>query len=408
LVGRSTEQEFDMTKEIQRGKELVESGSRDEARQYFGTLLTDDANREEAQVWLARLALMAKEPETALEIIEVVLKQNSKQAEALALKGACHMQREEWGKAIGPLEQAKAADPGLAMTYQNLAASYRATDRPAEALEAARKAVSLQPKSYGARFELTHCLAVNGLLDEASNEGVETLNLNPYHIGAYIFLGSLWGQRGEVEAVIDLYKEGLSHNPEAYPLREQLVDLYLLTKNPEAAYEHAEVLVADSGTADDFLKLGKCAILTKKLEKAEEAFKQAAQLAGEDDWRGEYELAELYAAAGLDGEAMERYRAAIQKNDQAFDPVNAFGLLLMRMGDYEMALNFLGLARELAPIRVEGALNLALCYAAMQEYDDAAALAEEVVGATVPGSYNHTEAARLLAAVRRESQLTAQ
>ncbi|MBI1790251.1 MAG: tetratricopeptide repeat protein [Acidobacteria bacterium] len=385
---------------IKRGKELVEEARFDEAREYFQQLRSQREHYVEATVWLGRLALMGDQSEEGIRYLEEALRLKPDHAEALALKGAYYLQREQYPEAIGLLEAARKANSRLAMVYGNLAACYRNLERHPEALEAAQKAVKLEPKSAQHRYELTQALALEGRLKEAIDEALETLRINPLHLRAYIFLGTLYRQAGESGAVIELYKEGLRHNPTAYVLREQLVDLYLEKKDPQAALEHAQALTEQRGHVDDYLRLGDCAAQLAQNKLAEDSFLKMSE-AG--DWRGNFKLGELYEDTGLLDPAKEQYQIAMAKAPEAFEPVNAYGLILLREQYPESARPFLEQARDLAPRHPDPALNLALCYATLKKYEMAEELATQVAAATAPGTHTHDEAERLVGAVRRES-----
>jgi 4-cresol dehydrogenase (hydroxylating) len=322
---------------IQHGKELVEWARFDDARAFFEQLRSKPEHYLEATLWLGRVALLVGQSEEAIGYLEEVLALKPDHAEALALKGAYYILREQYREAIGLLEAARKADPDLAMVYGNLAAAYRNLGQLAEALEAAQEAVKLDPKSSQHHYELTQALALMGRLKDAIDEAVETLRINPLHL----------------------------------PARERLVDLYLETKNPQAALEHAQALIEQRGQAGD--------------------------------WRANFKLGEIYEDSGLLDAAKEQYQVAMAMAPEAFEPVNAFGLILLREQLPESARPFLEQARDLAPRHPDPALNLALCYAVLKKYELAEELATQVAAATPPGTHTHDEAERLVGAVRRES-----
>lgn len=384
-----------LSEPIRQGKELLEQLQFEESEAHFRGLLTQEDYHVDALVWLARLHLMREDMDRGLEFLEQALEKNNQNAEALALKAAYHMQNDAFAEALPLLEEARSIDPELPMVYGNLAPCYREFERLAEAEEAARKAIELEPENYQSHYELSHVLAMKGEIASAIRSVLKTLQLNPLHITAYLTLGTLYNQVERFGQTIELYEEGLRHNPNAHILRDELVDLYLLVQKPREAYLHAESLTQRRDFFGDYLRLGKCALAIDEFEKAEQAFLRATQL-NPQHAEASYHLGEIYMAAGLFEEAKEQYKKAIAVNDQNFIPYNAMGQTLLHENKPEEARDWLLQAHDLAPKRVEPALNLALCLTLLGDTDNARLLAQAVVDAAEPGTHNHDEAARLL------------
>ncbi|MCI0447272.1 tetratricopeptide repeat protein, partial [bacterium] len=284
-----------------------------------------------------------------------------------ALKGLYYVQSEKYPEALKILESVDGSLPGLAFNYANLSTAYRELDRIDEATEAGTKAVQLSPKDPAAHFALSQALAVDGKIEDAIYEALETLKLNPSHLMAYVFLGTLYRQAGQTDAVIELYMECLRHVPEADPIGDELVELLIAKGDFAAALEHARVLADRRGLPKDFLRLG-----------------------------------DLYAKRGLGEEAASAYSAALKRDPQNAAIMNTLGLTLVRIGRPAEAEAYLMKAIELMPGRFEPVLNLAVGNAAQQRWKESKQYANKVIQGSETGSALHQEALRLLNAIAKE------
>jgi tetratricopeptide (TPR) repeat protein len=176
-------------------------------------------------IWLARLNFMEGKLDSALEHIKTAEAINPRDNETKALKGLYYVQVEKYPEALELLESVADSEPGFSFNYVNLSTAYREVDRIAEAIEAGKKAVQLNPKDPAAHFTFSQALALDGKILDSIHEVLQTLKLNPSHLMAYVFLGTLYRHAGQTDAVIELYTECLRHVPEADPIREELVEL---------------------------------------------------------------------------------------------------------------------------------------------------------------------------------------
>lgn len=230
------------TELIEKGKQMLEAGKADEARSYFQELLGQPDQSAQAHLWLGRMDMMAFDPESGLRHVDEALRQDPTSAEGMAVKAIYHIIREDHSQALQLLETARAMDPLLAMIYPNLSICYRQLKRIPEALSAAQKGVEMAPKDSAAHFALAQSLGAAGRLQESVDEAIATLNLNPMHLMAYVYLGTIYQQTGHVEELVKLYNEGLRVNPLAIALREKLVEIYMKRRNYVAALEHVQIL----------------------------------------------------------------------------------------------------------------------------------------------------------------------
>ena len=105
---------------VTRANGLLSSLQFSEAEQCLQKAIALDPSSVAALVGLARLALLNRGSEDALKWLDRALSLQADCADALALKGIWWMQQKRFDLAAEVLEQAKAADPDIAMVYFNL------------------------------------------------------------------------------------------------------------------------------------------------------------------------------------------------------------------------------------------------------------------------------------------------
>ena len=387
-----------MNEQIQKGIELAERGEFEQARGHFMALTGLPDRTPQANLWLARLAFAEGDSARALANIEAAEKTNPNDFETKALKGLYYLQEGQHQKALPILESVRSARPDLAFNYPNLSTCYRELDRLPEAIEAGRKAVTLGPQDPASHFALSQALAENGDLEESVNEALKTLELNPGHIMAYVFLGSLFRQMDDLDAVIELYREALQHVPEATPIREELLELLFSKEDFSAALEHASILVEQRGSEKDYFYLAQCADKLDEDDIAEEALLQVVDMSP-DNWRPYFLLGELYAKRGMGEAAVDAYAAAVERDPENPDLRNDLGLTLVRTERPAEGEPHLLKAIRLAPDMIEAVLNLAICYATQEKWKPAKEQANLVIQKTEAGSDLHEEAKRLLVSI---------
>ncbi len=349
---------------IEKGKELIEKGQFQKAQEYFNALLEKPEQRLPAHRWLARLNFIERNPEGALQQVQAAEAIDPQDNETKALKGLYYVESESYPEALKVLESVDSSQPGLAFNYANLSTTYRELDRIDEAIEAGTKAVQFSPRDPAAHFALSQALAVDGKIEDAIYEALETLKLNPSHLMAYSFLGTLYRQAGQTDIVIELYLECLRHVPEADPIREEVVELLSAKNDYAAALEHARILAEHRGLPRDFFNLG-----------------------------------DLFAQCGMGEETVAAYSSGLAIDPHNAAMMNTLGLTLVRTGHPAEGEPYLRKAIELMPERFEPVLNLAIGYAAQQQWKEAKQYANQIMKSTGPGNPIHKETVRLLGAI---------
>jgi tetratricopeptide (TPR) repeat protein len=371
-----------------------------EAEHSFEKALQVDPRSVDALVALGRLALIKQQRSEALQLLDRALSLHPHHAEALAVKGIYYMETDEFVRAIEVLEQAKSSDSRLQMVYFNLGKCYCEVGQFAKAEESLRRAIEMNPDHYEAYSQLSYVEIQTGRMEEGIHAMVQAIRINPLYIKGYLIIGALYESAGKGELVIELYKDGLRHNPNAFPLRERLCSLYALKLDFRSAYlEALEIVNRRENSSEDYLRLGTYAVALRKLEAAEKAFQTAIEL-NPDAWEGHYNLGELYMSREQMPAAREQYEAAVAKNRASYKPLNGMGLFLLLVDhNWDEAIGFFKQALELAPAQTEPRLNLALAYAKKRDFPAARRFTASVLELAQPGDRIYEEAERLQATI---------
>jgi tetratricopeptide (TPR) repeat protein len=340
---------------------------------------------------------MGDDFESAADMLHLALQADPVNAEALALQGIYHMKLGQFKKAARALEVARKHDPELAMVYPNLALAYRELGYLPESAKAATQGVKLLPDDPQARLEVARTLWAMNQPQQAISQALRTFEIDPLYLFAYLDLGEWLVLQERQEEAVELHLEGIRHAPDAWPLREQLLGLYLISQQPQAALVHARFLAENRGIAGDHLLMGDCALITGDAEGAEAAYKRGIEVDPEN-WEAHLKVAELYRSFNLMEEAESEFRAAAS-GEPSYVPLNELGLFLLHQSQFKEAGQFINKALELNPTGQEARLNLALCCAALEQKEQAVELAREVSANSPEGVHIREEADRLVAAL---------
>ncbi|MEL0019957.1 MAG: tetratricopeptide repeat protein, partial [Rickettsiales bacterium] len=215
--------------------------------------------------------------------------------------------------ALGYFSQAAALEPGLAAAHLNLALTFRALNRKAEATQALWRTLEIEPNSTAAHFALGNlqmhagdfsdaavhfsnvlesepghlgamnniaiCLTRLGNPGEAASYLEETLALDRNAMSARVNLGAIRAEQGRTDEAIDHYQHVLQLDP-AHSEAANNLGVALLDKG--RAGEAAAVLsrLAESGHAggETFSNLGNALTKLGDTEGASEAYRQAIAL----------------------------------------------------------------------------------------------------------------------------------
>lgn len=300
--------------------------------------------------------------------------------------------------AVGPLEEAVAADPGFARAWIHLSGAYQALGRTEEAIDAVRRAADALGDGAGRRaLEIAaREAALRGESKEAQEILRELVERYPHDLEARVDLASSYGEAGllaDGRRILEEVVEISPRHPRAwYLLAKYSIQAGDLRPAVEEYLVRALViqnqLGNEQGRADVLNAMGVAYHRLGELERAEERYREAAELrrrVGDTrgaaatlrnlgsiaSMRGRYDEAEtLYARVGELLEDLDDHHglASLQ---------NRLGLLAEERGRYREALELyrrsLKMRRDLGDARTltESYNNVGYAYYLLGEYENA-------------------------------------
>ncbi len=232
-------------------------------------------------------------------------------------------------------ETALRYDSTYAEAWLELADLYEKEGRYEEALQAARRAWELAPKSLVARYRLGNLLLLTGQPAQARPLLESVVQEAPWHQAAHYSLGRVLQQLGETET--------------ARHMLERAEALRAL----QAKVEQAELLVAN--TPRDPYAYAMLGSLLRRLGQYREALYayQVAHFLAPDNLEFQNNMAVLHLLLGAEDQAIALLETAVQRDTTFVDGWINLGILYARQGRHEAARKAWEQALRLAPDRPE-------------------------------------------------------
>jgi tetratricopeptide (TPR) repeat protein len=250
----------------------------DLAESFFRQALELNANSAAVQYGLGQVALSKRNYTDAAKFLEKALQlapeaNRLHYALAMAYRGMGDIGRAQSQLALSGTVGVRASDP-LLDGLQDLIKGARLhlirgraaleARRFAEAVEEFRKAITRQPDSVPAHFNLGAALTQTGELREAVEQFKETLRLDPAHVNAHYNLGLLFAQMNQHEEAITHLQSVVGASPEDNNARFLLAqELFKASHVEEAEAEFSKVSQAEPDNEAALLGLVRL-LLSKK------------------------------------------------------------------------------------------------------------------------------------------------
>ncbi len=286
----------------------------------------------------------------ATQLIEVTLKKNPRDNDALILRGNIALERNNPSGAVADLRAVLRDQPGAVGVLRTLARAHIANGEPALAEEAIRQAMDAAPADIGVRVELAQLLA----------------------------------QTNRAEQAVTLLEEGVKAAPTNIAAREALVRAYLFTKDFDAARTSAEDLkVAAPTLAAGSYLAGVVAQQQNRLDDAVANLSHALELqpSAMDALAA---LTRIDVARGQRDRALARVQSAVAALANNAPVRNLLGELQLQAKNYDAATGPLTEATKIAPKWWLPYRNLAFVRIAQKDLNGA--IAAYQAGITATGS----------------------
>lgn len=372
---------------------LLAEGRIKEASEAATRHLAQHPNDEEALIVSAKVALVEGRPAQAEQLLTRV-KSPQVQQEVTLMRAAAALQRQDWTTARTYYQSLTTSPKPPAEAWHGLGVTLLAQENPKGARDAHERAVALNPKQPGFRYELGRVLVLLKQWRAGAHQLVQSLRLEPKNEWGYWALAYLLHERGKARSARRIVEAGLKQLPQSKLLRETLGG----AAGPSAA---------KAGAADPHAAVAEQAMALLGQKRAREARKVLSQAAEQGKRSVLLKLLEAEACKGLvppdSTGAIKAYEEALALEPGNWVPHNDLALFLLEEGMRHLprAIQSLEEARKLAPAQPEPALNLVVAYGRAKRIPDALALVQKVLADMTLEPAQRTQAQTLLAELKK-------
>lgn len=260
--------------------------------------------------------------------------------------------------------------------WYGLASEHTRAGEYEEAVEASKRAISLNPYFAEAYFNLGLAYSGLGMYEEAMEASEQAIGLKPDFVEAYINLGLAYSGLGMYKEAMEASKQAISLNPYSPEAHYNLGFAYNgLGMHREAVEASKRAVSLNPYFAEAHYNLGLAYSGLGMYEEAVEASKKAISLS--PYFAEAYiNLGFAYNGLGMYREAIEAYKQAIKIRPDLAEIYINLGFAYNGLGMYEDAIEASKKAISLNPDSVEAHYNLGFAYfhaddrgSALEEYE---------------------------------------
>lgn len=383
---------------LEYAKFLLQVGKKDEAISYCRDLVDEVPDYMGAWVILAEQNLIGQNIAEAEKDLENVLRRDPLHFGGRMAKSAIQLAKGEMAEALENLKELRSVYTANSKLEHRVALAFLTNGIPSLAIEALERSLQLQPgdvevrllkanldirmaepervvesmifllsnlqPDYGpAQILLAHAYAMLGRLNDAQKIFEERIEKNGDDFQAHMFLGVILRQKQDFGGARKMFEAALNLDQESMLPSFQLVDLDVLSKEPDKALKRIQsILAKDPESADTYVMLGRVQGLKKSWKDAETSFLKAIEL--NENHLGAYQfLVRSYMLSNQLGAAEAKLQEVVVKSPQDLSSIIQLAMVQDQAGKLEKAELSYERALKLAPSSPIVLNNLAWFYA---------------------------------------------
>ncbi len=195
------------------------AGKYEEALQSFQKAVDRDPNFARAYTGMAAMAQNLGKAQDAEKYMKLAMAHEDRMTdrERYRARGLYYLTQGNWQKCVEEFNQLIARYPVDRVGQNNLATCYTSLRNPAKALEAAHKAVEIEPKGVSQRLNLAFIEIFAGDFAAGEKDAHTVLDMNPAALQGYLNLAEAALGQGQLGAAVENYQK-LESNPKAGPV----------------------------------------------------------------------------------------------------------------------------------------------------------------------------------------------
>lgn len=276
-----------------------------------------------------------------------------------------------YGEAVACGEALLQRQPGSAVIYNTLGASYAQLRRPDKAAECYANALRAEPNNADAHNNLGIALVNLGRHDQAIDCFSRALKIEPRFAEAYNNLGFTLGARGRHDEAIGAFSEAIKLKPRYAEAHNNLgIALGRLGRRDEAIKSYGRALRLDPNNAAAHNNLGNLLWQSGEADEAIRSFNRALKI-NPNFADAHNNLGNTLVQRGRREEALESFRQALTLNPNFADALNNMGVALRELERRDEAIASFMRALKLKPDFADAYNNLGLTLAQLRRYDEA-------------------------------------
>ena len=248
--------------------------------------------------------------------------------------------------------------PNSINLYNIIGALNKGIGKLSEAVEAYKKALSLDPNFSEAYFNMGVTLQLQNKLEEAIEAYKQTLSIRPDYVDAYNNLGTALRDQEMPNEALETYYKALSFKPDYIEVYNNMgITLQEQGRLDEAIEAYKKALSIKPDYAEAYNNMGTAFRDQGEIEKAIEAFRKSQSI--RPNYAGAfYNLGNILRDQGKLDEAIEAYNKALLIKPDYEEVYNNMGATLQEQGKLNEAINAYSKALSLKPNFAEALNNM--------------------------------------------------
>ncbi len=315
----------------------VSEKKNDEGQARLDKLLARDAENYDGLMLKASLSLAKNEPAKAAAVLEMVVKNYPRSAQAHYDLGLAYLAGNEMAKGLASLNRSVAVDPKLAAPRLALAELKMREGDFISVITSLKKLVQEQPKLTRAQLMLAEAYRAKGDAEDALQVYGQLRQSFPNDPQVPLLMGFALVEQRKEAAARQAFEDALKLSPDYIPALEQLVNLDLAENQYSRAMERVRKQLAKSPeVAETHLLLAEIYEKQRNTNQAQAELTKAIEL--KPDFRAaSLLLARLYIDSGRQQQALEGLNRILAKNPKDVVALMSVAMIHNASGEYEAA-----------------------------------------------------------------------
>ncbi len=352
---------------------------------------------------LAEIALSQNDIEGASQLINVILDKNSRDNNALLLKGRIAAFRKDYDTAIVAFRTVVKDQPDSVESVSLLAISHLKNNEPELAEEVLRQGIDSAPDNPKMYINYANYLKKSGEVNAAEKEIDKLLSISPKNLEALkmkVNFAIARRDMGEVRTMIEKIKTAHPGNPEGY---QKMGDYYTSNKQYPKAFEEYESALKRSKTLlPSLASITKLYLLQKQYNQAITRLNKVIKEQPKDAIPLEL-LGEVYIAQKKFAKAEKEIKKAINLNNKWPLPYTSLVSIYLAQNNIEGAIRIYQQALEVLPKNTRIMSELAQIYERKNEPEKAMSTYERILTIEPASALAANNLAVLLAEVKGDT-----